>query len=546
MITRWLTYIRLFDFDVKHVPGSKNGSADALSRREQSSQDPQDDFDDDTYFDSKIYNVRYTAPDGHSNDPYHLSRIWLLQGEYEGSELILGQYLETLQRSEDLSDDEYRQLRRRAHGFLVRDGILFKRSRKRGMPPKRVIGRQQQRLEAIKGIHDEIGHRGVPSTFENVTRRYYWKGMYEDVRQFVKTCEECQKRARIRYEESLHPTYSLTAFEKIGVDVVFMPKTKDGFKYIVFARCDLTGWVEGRALKENNSKNVAKFLFEEVICRHGCPLKAIMDGGSENKKISKHLLEDYKVKRIVISAYHPQANGLVERGHSAIVNSLSKYCSSNIDSWPTCLPLALWADRISVRRTTGFSAFELLYGRDYLLPIDLNLPSWSIVDWEGEVTDRESLLLARIRQLDQRNLHEAQAAQNLRNSRLGNKADFDFMKRLRSTELQVGDLVLLHNTKLQHSHSDKLEDKWRGPYRIREIPEGSTFYRLEELDGVPLAASFAGNRLKRFFTRRELDLTREEVSAIIRVRNEGESEESGDKEEAQDGIEVEDMNVLLQ
>ena len=37
---------------------------------------------------------------------------------------------------------------------------------------------------------------------------------------------------------------------------------------------------------------------------------------------------------------------------------------------------------------------------------------------------------------------------------------------------------------LQHSHSSKLDDKWRGPYRIREIPENSTFYRVEELDGV--------------------------------------------------------------
>jgi RNase H-like domain found in reverse transcriptase len=33
MMTRWLAYIRLFDFDVKHIPGNKNGSANALSRR---------------------------------------------------------------------------------------------------------------------------------------------------------------------------------------------------------------------------------------------------------------------------------------------------------------------------------------------------------------------------------------------------------------------------------------------------------------------------------------------------------------------------------
>ena len=56
-------------------------------------------------------------------------------------------------------------------------------------------------------------------------------------------------------------------------------------------------------------------------------------------------------------------------------------------------------------------------------------------------------------------------------------------------QLHVGDLVLLHNTVLQHSHSNKLDDKWRGPFRIREIPENSTFYWLEELDGALLAAT---------------------------------------------------------
>ena len=104
----------------------------------------------------------------------------------------------------------------------------------------------------------------------------------------------------------------------------------------------MSGWSEGRILlKENNSRSVAKFLFEDVICRHGCPLKAVMDGGGENKKITKALLENYRVHRIVVSAYHPQANGLVEREHDAIVNSLSKYCSQNPERWVEYLPLAL-------------------------------------------------------------------------------------------------------------------------------------------------------------------------------------------------------------
>ena len=114
-----------------------------------------------------------------------------------------------------------------------------------------------------------------------------------------------------------------------------------------------------------------------------------------------------------------------------------------------------------------------------------------MVDWEGEVKTREDLLVARIRQLDQRALEEARAAENLERSRKENKVYFDEHKRLRGDEqlqLHVGDLVLLHTGKRQQSRvlKEKLDDYWRGPYRIREIPEDSTFYFLEELDGPSL------------------------------------------------------------
>ena len=82
-------------------------------------------------------------------------------------------------------------------------------------------------------------------------------------------------------------------WEKVGVDVVFMPESAEGYKFIVFMRDDLSGWVEACVLKENTAQNVAKFLYEEVICRHGCPGRIVVDGGSENKGVTEALLESY-------------------------------------------------------------------------------------------------------------------------------------------------------------------------------------------------------------------------------------------------------------
>ena len=91
-----------------------------------------------------------------------------------------------------------------------------------------------------------------------------------------------------------------------------MPKTDDGFGFIVFARDDLSGWVEGCAIKTANAKEVAKFIYEDIVCRHGCPQRIVLNRGSKNLNLMKDLLEHYRIKRMVVSAFHPQANGLVE------------------------------------------------------------------------------------------------------------------------------------------------------------------------------------------------------------------------------------------
>jgi ribonuclease HI len=94
MMTRWLAYIRLFDFHVKHIPGNKNGGADALSRRGPGPDDlPEDEDDADNYFDAKLYSIQATI-----QYSYPLTaRIYLHNAEYDGDNLILGHHLETLQ-----------------------------------------------------------------------------------------------------------------------------------------------------------------------------------------------------------------------------------------------------------------------------------------------------------------------------------------------------------------------------------------------------------------------------------------------------------------
>ena len=74
----------------------------------------------------------------------------------------------------------------------------------------------------------------------------------------------------------------------------------------------------------NDSAYIARFFWENIICRHDCFDILVNDKKPENIKTVKLLATKYEIKQTVISAYHFQANGMVERGYQTIVNNFSK------------------------------------------------------------------------------------------------------------------------------------------------------------------------------------------------------------------------------
>ena len=70
----------------------------------------------------------------------------------------------------------------------------------------------------------------------------------------------------------------------------------------------------------------------------------MVDGGPENKKHVAEFTRKYGIERVQVSAYHPQANGMVERGHNPIVEALARMTDGGIGNWVTNLPAVLLAD----------------------------------------------------------------------------------------------------------------------------------------------------------------------------------------------------------
>ena len=114
----------------------------------------------------------------------------------------------------------------------------------------------------------------------------------------------------------------------------------------------------------------------------------------------------------------------------------------------------------------------------------------------------QELINLRVAQLTQSAFDRDLATENLKKSRLSNKAWFDKSKRLQPETVIIyeNDLVLVHDTKLDNQYTDKLADKWGGPFGVHKILDGGA-YVLTELDGAELDGAYAGNRLKKYWLR---------------------------------------------
>ena len=276
-----------------------------------------------------------------------------------------------MKKPENMSRVEYRALKREATKYSVRDKKLWKNASK-AFPPRLVIDSDKQRTELLEALHNEIGHRGRESTYARLSSRYYWNGMYADVKGYVASCKECQFKSKVRIEEALFPTRASQLFTHLSIDVVYPPNA-DGYTGLVICRDNLSGWPEGRALRTVNARTVADFIWQDVICRHGIFGRLVVDGGSEFKKEVIEILRKYGIKRVQISAYNAQANGKVEGGHKPILNALMALTEGGKLKWPRYLHLVLLAERTSVHGPTGHTPFYMVYGREAVLPLTTTL-----------------------------------------------------------------------------------------------------------------------------------------------------------------------------
>ncbi|MDY6930035.1 MAG: RNase H-like domain-containing protein [Pseudomonadota bacterium] len=324
---RHLDYIAQFSSDIRHVSGVLNPVADALSR---------------------IYTL---LP--HTDD-IDLKAI----AEAQSTDPSIPQ----LQRSSKLRIESVPLPT--SEGSIQCDVSL-------GFP--RPVVPESFRRRVFETLHG-LSHPGIRASTKLVVNRFVWPCINRDVRNWARTCLECQRAKIHRHTHSPLGSFPQpdTRLHHVHVDLVGPLPPSNGYPYLLTCVDRFTRWPEAIPIPNCSSETVARAFLERWVAQLGCPAIITTDRGSHFEGSFATLLTSLGCQHIRTTAYHPAANGMVERFHRQLKAALQAHANPN---WYETLPMVMLGIRSAVKADLNASPAELVYGRSLRLPGELIAPS---------------------------------------------------------------------------------------------------------------------------------------------------------------------------
>ena len=171
----------------------------------------------------------------------------------------------------------------------------------------------------------KLSHAGARAMRRLICGRFVWPGMSKDIRQWTRSCLSCQRAkvtTHVRGSVELLPMPS-SQFESLHVDLVGTLPISQGFRYLLTVFDRFTRWPEAIPVVDISTETCAGAFLTNWVAIFGVPATLTSDRGrqfvSELWKKTATLLG---ASTNTTTAYHPQANGLVERMHITMKASL--------------------------------------------------------------------------------------------------------------------------------------------------------------------------------------------------------------------------------
>ena len=379
-LARWSLLLQEYDMTVVHKRGVLNTNADGLSRQPQPLKDNEPLLPD---WNRGDYNLApETAFAFMATEAIDITQT---QVDIWEDEPVI-HFLRTHQYKSDLTPLTKDRVYRRAKGFRWLAHNIYKiHNDGRQML---LIPSPSERDRLVQKIHRDMGHFGIHRVLDRLKKNYWWKGMDETVKRVIQACVPCARaKAGFRVSSTeLQPLRLSGVMFRWGIDFAGpLPITSRGNRYVLVCIEHCTKWVELIPLPSKASVYVARAFLENVISRYGVPGEVLTDQGTEFQGEFHTLLNKQEITHRVISRDNPQADGLAERMVHTLKQSLRKCLLDNTWGvpWDSILPYVAMGYRVSKQKSTGYSPYFLLYGRQPLFPSTIQHVDEQIIDDEN-------------------------------------------------------------------------------------------------------------------------------------------------------------------
>lgn len=240
-------------------------------------------------------------------------------------------------------------------------------------PTARPLVPEALRKRVFDSVHG-LSHPGINTTVKMVTQRYTWPSIKKDCREWARNCLQCQRSKVTRHVITTPGTFQLPSsrFEHIHIDIVIMPMS-EGCRYCLTCVDRFSRWPEAIPMEDQEAATVARAFYTNWVARFGTPLRITSDQG---RQFESHLFRELNqltgASHYRTTAYHPAANGMVERFHRQLKAAIKCHQHSR---WTEILPTVLLGIRSAWKDDLQSTVAEMVYGQTLRLPGELLSPA---------------------------------------------------------------------------------------------------------------------------------------------------------------------------
>lgn len=341
-------------------------------------------------------------------------------------------------------------LLREINKLEFQDNILVRRRQLGNQVTYQLVLPEECRAVVLFHLHDRMGHLGIERTMDLVRSRFFWPRMAADVYNKIKTCERCVKRKAL--PDRAAPLVNIKTsrpLELVCMDFLSLEPDRRVQDILVITD-HFTKYAVAIPTPNQKARTVAKCLWEHFFVHYGIPERLHSDQGPDfESRTIRELCEIAGIHKIRTTPYHPRGNP-VERFNRTLLDMLGTLTEQEKHHWRDFVKPLVHAYNCTKNDATGFSPYELMFGRQPRLPVDLAFGLPLIND----KADSHSQYIQKLKS----HLEESYKMATENSQKLMDRNKLRFDHHVTPSELSIGDRVLVRNVRIRGKQ--KLADKW--------------------------------------------------------------------------------------